>query len=72
MVVDERRRQRQDRSFDPFLPHSLDLARQIEEGRVQTEVHSANFKVDAFALLRLTLTWNSGRDFTKSKNIGGT
>ena len=36
-----------------FLFHSLDLARQIEEGFIQTEVHSANIKVDTFALFPL-------------------
>src|SRR5262249_51340029 len=53
MIIGEGRGERQDRPFDAFLPHSLDLARQIEEGLIQTEVHSANIKVDAFALFPL-------------------
>src|SRR5262245_26507863 len=46
VVVDEGSRQRQDGSFDTFSLHSLNLARQIEKGLVETEVHPANIDID--------------------------
>ena len=54
MIIDERRRERDDGAIDAERVHSLDLPGRFEKRRVQTEMHAAHIEIDALALMRLT------------------
>src|SRR6185437_11372629 len=55
MVVDERRRQRQDGTLDAVAPHPLDLLVEFEERRVQTEMHATDIEVNRNTFASLDL-----------------
>src|SRR5882757_4511228 len=55
MIVDERRRLRQDGALDAVTAHPLHLLGHVEEGRVQPEMHAANVEIDQIAFGPLDL-----------------
>ena len=55
MVVNERRRQRQNGPFYAVAFHSVELFRNFEERGVEPEMHAANVEIDQIAFAALDL-----------------
>ena len=71
MVVDERRRQRQNGSFYAVAFHSVELFRNFKERGVEPEMHAANVEIDQIAFAALDLDGELRPSAGETKKILG-